>query len=234
MTLATAATLLILALGVSADAFAVSLGRGLQIRGKLLFNALVLAAAFGIAQAVMPLLGWLLVIGVVAWLAYSNVDAILMSLGRDPTLTGRTKIWEAVLRAIAERPVFGYGWKALWIEGSPVTEAIWAWNYHVPFFHAHNGYLDMTAQLGIVGLALSMLFLLTLAVRAGRHFLTDPHAVGGWPLLVVITVLIYNATEVVAFQNTTWILLIAFSSLFVPARDGGLRASRLRRTPVGS
>ncbi|PWH06123.1 hypothetical protein DEO23_09965 [Brachybacterium endophyticum] len=60
MTLATAATLLILALGVSADAFAVSLGRGLQIRGKLLFNALVLAAAFGIAQAVMPLLGWLL------------------------------------------------------------------------------------------------------------------------------------------------------------------------------
>ncbi|MFE5776512.1 MULTISPECIES: manganese efflux pump MntP family protein [Brachybacterium] len=60
MTLATTATLLILALGVSADAFAVALGRGLQIRGKLLFNALVLAAAFGVAQAVMPLLGWLL------------------------------------------------------------------------------------------------------------------------------------------------------------------------------
>lgn len=60
MNLATTATIIVLALGVSADAFAVALGRGLQIRGKLLFNAFVLAAAFGIAQAVMPLLGWFL------------------------------------------------------------------------------------------------------------------------------------------------------------------------------
>jgi len=53
-------TLLLLALGVSADAFAVALGKGLQLRAHVLRTALVFATAFGVAQAVMPLLGWLL------------------------------------------------------------------------------------------------------------------------------------------------------------------------------
>jgi len=53
-------TLLLLALGVSADAFAVALGRGLSLRGAIVRNGLVLAAAFGVAQALMPLIGWLL------------------------------------------------------------------------------------------------------------------------------------------------------------------------------
>ncbi|MBM9468530.1 manganese efflux pump MntP [Nakamurella leprariae] len=53
-------TLLLLALGVSADAFAVALAKGLQSRSRMLRDALLLATAFGVAQAAMPLLGWLL------------------------------------------------------------------------------------------------------------------------------------------------------------------------------
>ncbi len=53
-------TLFLLALGVSADAFAVALGKGLQLRAHVLRTALVFATAFGLAQAIMPLLGYLL------------------------------------------------------------------------------------------------------------------------------------------------------------------------------
>lgn len=53
-------TLLVLALGVSADAFAVALGKGLQVRSSVVRSAFLLAVAFGLAQAIMPLLGWLL------------------------------------------------------------------------------------------------------------------------------------------------------------------------------
>lgn len=45
---------------MSADAFAVALGKGLQLRSHVLRTALVFGLAFGVAQAVMPLLGWLL------------------------------------------------------------------------------------------------------------------------------------------------------------------------------
>lgn len=53
-------TLAVLAFGVSADAFAVALGKGLQVRTHVVRTALIIAGAFGLAQAIMPLIGWLL------------------------------------------------------------------------------------------------------------------------------------------------------------------------------
>jgi putative Mn2+ efflux pump MntP len=53
-------TLMFIALGVSADAFAVAVGKGLGMRRLDVRAAGAIAVAFGAAQAVMPLLGWLL------------------------------------------------------------------------------------------------------------------------------------------------------------------------------
>ena len=53
-------SLTLIAVGVSADAFAVSLGKGLHMRTLNLRNAIIIALTFGLFQAVMPFLGWLL------------------------------------------------------------------------------------------------------------------------------------------------------------------------------
>ncbi len=53
-------TVLLVGIGVSADAFAVSLARGLKIRRLHLYQALLIGGAFGLFQALMPILGWLL------------------------------------------------------------------------------------------------------------------------------------------------------------------------------
>src|SRR6478609_8720362 len=50
----------LIAVGVSADAFAVALGKGLHMRHLRYRNALIIAFTFGVFQAVMPLIGWLL------------------------------------------------------------------------------------------------------------------------------------------------------------------------------
>ena len=52
--------LVLIALGVSADAFAVALTKGLHMRRFNLRHAVIIALTFGLFQAVMPLLGWLL------------------------------------------------------------------------------------------------------------------------------------------------------------------------------
>lgn len=52
--------IVLIAIGLSMDAFAVSIGKGLAMRGRLLAPALVLAVTFGLFQGLMPLLGWLL------------------------------------------------------------------------------------------------------------------------------------------------------------------------------
>ncbi|GAA4976052.1 manganese efflux pump MntP family protein [Kineococcus glutinatus] len=51
--------MLLIALGVSADAFAVALGRGLHIRRLSVRDAAAITVSFGLFQALMPVLGWL-------------------------------------------------------------------------------------------------------------------------------------------------------------------------------
>lgn len=53
-------TIFIIALGVSADAFAAALASGVRVRRLSFGHALTIALVFGAFQAVMPLLGWLL------------------------------------------------------------------------------------------------------------------------------------------------------------------------------
>ena len=84
-------TLFLLAAGLSADAFAVSIGKGLQLREGILRTAFTLGAAFGLAQAIMPVIGWALgsafasrVSAVAPWVAFALLSAI-----------GAKMLWEA-------------------------------------------------------------------------------------------------------------------------------------------
>ncbi len=84
--------LLLVALGVSADAFAVALGKGLHMKTFRLRHALAIALTFGVFQAVMPLIGWLLasqfaryITGVDHWIAFALL-----------ALIGAKMIYEAV------------------------------------------------------------------------------------------------------------------------------------------
>ena len=52
--------LVLIAVGVSADAFAVALGKGLHMRRLSIKNGLIIAVTFGAFQALMPLIGYFL------------------------------------------------------------------------------------------------------------------------------------------------------------------------------
>lgn len=86
-------------------------------------------------------------------------------IGRDVTLTGRTEIWDMALDAAARRPVVGYGYGAFWHpEGAEESARIAArLNWPVP--NAHNGLLDVTLELGLVGLAVGIALVVALLAR---------------------------------------------------------------------
>ncbi len=72
-----AATILLIALGLAMDAFAVSIAHGMAIRNRRVATGLAMAASFGAFQALMPVLGWLaslsfieLIAGFDHWLAF--------------------------------------------------------------------------------------------------------------------------------------------------------------------
>jgi O-antigen ligase len=77
-------------------------------------------------------------------------DQLLEMLGKDPTLTGRSELWEFVSQAIAQRPLLGWGLLAFWSPNNPAAAAISnALGWTVP--QAHNGMLEMLLDVGIVG-----------------------------------------------------------------------------------
>ena len=62
-------TLLLIALGLSMDAFAVSVTEGFSIHEKKIRGSLRIGLCFGLFQALMPILGWLAGLTLIKWIA---------------------------------------------------------------------------------------------------------------------------------------------------------------------
>lgn len=129
-------------------------------------------------------------------------------LDKDITLTGRTQLWADIIARLDRRPFLGYGYEAFWNGwGSPAAE-IWRLHTWTPPT-AHNAPLDYLLQLGAIGLAIFLVFLVTSIVRAAR-LIRD---VRGWaamtPLLLVSFMLMFSVTESGVLERALPFLLIA-------------------------
>ncbi len=81
-------------------------------------------------------------------------EQIFTLLGRGADLTGReSKIWTAVLERASERPVAGWGFATPWLTNDPYFDG-WIIDHGVSVMQAHNMWLDVYLQLGIIGLVL--------------------------------------------------------------------------------
>jgi exopolysaccharide production protein ExoQ len=161
---------------------------------------------------VIPILiAVILVVGSVSTMLLGNWEAILLGLGRDPSLSGRTELWQAALEQISERPWGGYGFRAFW---QPEGEATVIWKilgYEPP--HAHNGYLNTTLDLGLVGLGLFGLSLLIAYVRSIQYLRYARGMIALLPVMYVTFMFMYNHTEstIVEHNSIFWAEFVAIS-----------------------
>ncbi len=98
---------------------------------------------------------YLLAVAFIFALAFVAFDTaqLLAVLNRDPSFTGRFPLWDYSLRAAFDRPWLGYGFSGFWNVDSPTVQTIWAAiDWQAP--SAHNGYIDIMLQIGVVGLVL--------------------------------------------------------------------------------
>ncbi len=100
---------------------------------------------------------------------------VVSGLGKDPTLTGRTVLWQIALDEVAHRPLLGTGYYAFWQHGNLLAEAIWR-SFSIESrtgFHFHNTVLEFAVELGWPGVAALLATLLLAIVRAVRLALAD-------------------------------------------------------------
>jgi O-antigen ligase len=163
--------------------------------------------------------GYLLV-GVVVFLSlfglFLDVGTDLVeAMGRDATFTGRTALWDELLRMTVD-PWFGAGFESFWL-GQRV-ETMWRKYYWHPN-QAHNGYLEVFLNLGWMGVALLGLIMVWGYRNVIGAFRQDQEA-GRLRLAYFVVAVVYNLTEA-AFQvlHPLWIaFLLAITVIPEPSR----------------
>lgn len=111
---------------------------------------------------------YLMVFGLPDWQILAR--PVAGAVDRSVTLTGRFEIWQRVLVEVAKHPWLGYGYGAFWLGANGPVPWI-TQNLYGIIWQAHNGYIDLLNETGMIGLALGVGFLclhvqrtLTLAV----------------------------------------------------------------------
>jgi exopolysaccharide production protein ExoQ len=136
----------------------------------------------------------------IAAIYFADPDAMLELLGRDATLTGRTELWGFVTNLISERPLLGWGYAAMWLPNEPIALTISQYlGWTVP--HSHNAALEVALDLGFVGLAVVLVFVLTSLWRAVRCIAVGEYRLGMTSLVFFIGLVLSGATEATFAQN---------------------------------
>lgn len=144
-------------------------------------------------------------------------DTIFTALGRSADLTGREAIWEAVLGRWSERPWLGWGYATPWAPWDPAFDG-WIIDHGQTVLQAHNMWVDILMQLGIVGVVLLGLLYLAFvwrswffAVDRPRWDLRDDRpysAVTLLPTLVGAIVLVQGLAESSPLLLWGWLFVV--------------------------
>jgi exopolysaccharide production protein ExoQ len=139
-----------------------------------------------------------------AGLAFDLKSLTISSLGRNETLTGRTQIWEDVLK-MENNPMFGSGYESFWL--GERAEYFWD-KYKMNVNQAHNGYLEIYLNLGFIGLMLITLILFSVCRNISMNLLDrNNYDYQALRMALVVVFLFANITEAY-FKGPMWLFFL--------------------------
>lgn len=135
-----------------------------------------------------------------------NVNGELAgAVGKDPTLTDRTRIW-GILLGMHTDPLVGTGYESFWL--GPRLD--WIWQQYGGLNEAHNGYLEIYLNLGVMGMVLLSGFLIASYRTICRRLAPLP-SVASLSLSLWIVFLFYNVTEAGFRSSLMWLTFLLVS-----------------------
>lgn len=165
-------------------------------------------------------------------------DRLFTLLGRSADLTGREGIWAKVWEKAVERPAFGWGFSTPWVPTDPHFDG-WIVDHGQTVMQAHNMWLDVFLQLGIVGLVFIGATMLAFVWRSWFFAVDRPRwdlvadrpysPVTLVPTLVAAILLVQGLAESAPLLGWGWffVVLLAFKIKQAPLVDRGPSEQRL-------
>lgn len=159
--------------------------------------------------------GWILILAcsIFSIAVFINSSAILSLLGKDDSLSGRTKIWESLISHIWDKPITGFGWSRLFTPDSPVSAIA---SSETGFFvsHSHNDLLHWYITTGLIGAVLVILNLVVI-IYLVRSPISKKQSWAAWALISTLALIFSGITEISSFQVQGWFVLSLVSTMVI-------------------
>jgi hypothetical protein len=178
----------------------------------LLAGSLIAAASFSAIAQKQRLVHFLvagMVLASFCTLFFDVGMGVVETIGRDPTITGRTAIWHLLL-GMNVNPLIGTGFESFWL-GKRLEYIL---NNLAMLNEAHNGYLEVFLNLGWIGVSLLVVVIVTGYRNIIAAFPHDPDRTT-LRLAYFVVGVIYNLTEAgFRMLSPVWIFfLLAVTAL---------------------
>ncbi len=157
--------------------------------------------------------------------------------GKDMTFTGRTEIWAIVKEQINLHPILGIGYGAYWtgpVPGTPSFEMLRRLYFYPT--ESHNGYLEIINDLGFVGGACLIAYLVAFLRRALWMMKFD-RMQGGLYVTLLFQQFLGNMSEAhwLAIGSMQWLIMLLATAALArgtvqlrASRPGGAPAQAVR------
>lgn len=145
-------------------------------------------------------------------IALPDSQAAFGMIGKDATLTGRVDFWPSILKLVDERPVLGWGYRAMWQPDDPTTASVDSVaGFAVP--QSHNAFLEIALGLGWVGV-LVMGIMICLAIWRGVQCCANGSSLLGWFSLMFFLGTVVSGITTENLGENQVIEWLVFSTLF--------------------
>ncbi|HEY9802897.1 MAG TPA: O-antigen ligase [Leptolyngbyaceae cyanobacterium] len=155
----------------------------------------------------------MLAVAIVTVWIINNGDLIFSLFGKDPSLTGRTDLWEFVTEIALRRPWLGYGYGAFWAANGGAEEVWRAFAWTPP--NSHNGYIDTWLNIGLIGLfifAVGFIKNLGISLLLIRKYGT-PEVVLPFMLIAYLGISNYSESGLMLQNDFFWVIYVSLSYL---------------------
>jgi exopolysaccharide production protein ExoQ len=176
-------------------------------------------------------IGALVILAVCVFLALESlfeiIELTVSALGRDMTFTDRVPLWQQLIAMGNEKIFLGYGYEGFWLGGRRTIEGL---------SQAHNGYLEIYIEGGIVALILLGTLLVSCFKKIGRGESNDlEYSIFRFSLLVII--LMANVTESALARQRDLLSFVFYIVAMIdpaPARNDQLLVQSFTESRWGS
>ena len=141
---------------------------------------------------------------------------------KEVTFTGRTDLWSFTIEYLSEKWLFGHGFGGFWNVGldSDNFSLVSKWNWIKYVNQAHNGYIDIVVNVGLIGIALFIVVLIQFSrqmevvrIQSSRTYLIL------WTMMVFA--LIHNMMEssIIRTTHPIWLMMLFIILMAARAAD---------------